>query len=193
MAPALDERHKAQLPKGDVVRLLLDQHTRIRELFAAVGSSAGERKKELFDELRGLLAVHETAEELVVRPMTRTAGGKAIADARNEEEAEATKVLAELESLDVSDPDFDVRLKALETDVLQHAEAEEAEELPLLLEAYNEEVRRVMGLEVRAAEAVAPTHPHPSAAGSTTAQLLLGPMASIKDRAADAIKAVSHR
>ena len=29
--------------------------------------SAGEREQELFDELRALLAVHETAEEMVLR------------------------------------------------------------------------------------------------------------------------------
>ncbi|MFC5728656.1 MULTISPECIES: hemerythrin domain-containing protein [Nocardioides] len=194
MGTAAEDRQKAaELPEGDVVRILLEQHARIRELFPAITDSAGARKQELFDELRALLAVHETAEELVLRPMTSTSGegAEAIAAARNEEEAAATEVLKELEEVDVGDPDFDVRLATLEHAVLQHAEAEEQEEFPIILQAYDAEVRRAMGLEVRAAEKVAPTHPHPSAAGSTAAQLVLGPFAAIKDRAKDAIKAIS--
>lgn len=194
MGTAAENRPKAaQLPEGDVVRILLGQHARIRALFTEVKAAAGARKQELFDELRALLAVHETAEEMVLRPMTATSGegAEAIAAARNAEEAAATKTLKELEGLDVSDPAFDVRLAGLERDVLQHADAEEEEEFPIILSSYDAGVRRVMGLEVRAAEKVAPTHPHPSAAGSTTAQFVLGPFASIKDRAKDAIKAIT--
>ena len=192
MGTSAEDRQKAaELPEGDVVRILLGQHARIRDLFAAIKDSAGAGKQELFDELRALLAVHETAEEMVLRPMTSTTGegAKAIADARNEEEAAATETLKELEELDMSDPAFDVRLASLEREVLQHADAEEEEEFPIILQAYDADVRRAMGLEVRAAEKLAPTHPHPSAAGSTAAQLVLGPFASIKDRARDAIKA----
>ena len=165
MGTALEDRQKAaQLPEGDVLRILLGQHARIRELFAEIKTSQGTAKKELFDELRCLLAVHETAEELVLRPMTSTTGAGAIAEARNEEEAEATEALKKLEELDPSDPIFDVRLAALEHSVLQHAEAEEAEEFPLILEAYNEEARRIMGAEVRAAEKVRRTRTPPSRA-----------------------------
>ena len=192
MGTATETRQKAaRLPEGDVVRLLLEQHARIRELFDEVKSATGERKQERFDELRALLAVHETAEEMVVRPMTSVSGAKEVADARNAEEADANKSLKTLEGMDVADPDFDPLFEAFEEDVLHHAEAEEAEEFPVLLEAYNEEARRMMGLQVRAAEKVAPTHPHPSAAGSTAAQYVLGPFASIRDRAMDAIKAVT--
>jgi hypothetical protein len=44
-----------------------------------------------------------------------------------------------------------------------------------------------MGKQILAAEAVAPTHPHPSAAGSPVAQWTVGPFASIVDRTRDAI------
>ncbi|WP_435771441.1 hemerythrin domain-containing protein [Nocardioides sp. SYSU DS0651] len=191
MGTASETRQRlAELPEGDVVRILLEQHVRIRELFTEVKAAAGDRKQQLFDELRALLAVHETAEELVVRPMTTASGAQEVADARNAEEADANTALKTLEETDVSDRDFDVLLAAFEDDVLHHAEAEEAEEFPVLLDAFNEEARRLMGLQVRAAEKVAPTHPHPTAAGSTARQLVMGPFASICDRAKDAIKAV---
>ncbi len=44
-----------------------------------------------------------------------------------------------------------------------------------------------MGSRVKAAEKVAPTHPHPSAAGSPVAQYVLGPFASLLDRSRDAL------
>lgn len=56
-----------RLPQGDLVQILLKQHARIRELCASVASTSdSERKAEAFDALRALLAVHESAEELVV-------------------------------------------------------------------------------------------------------------------------------
>ncbi len=58
--------------KPDAVDLLLQQHERIRDMSAAVDKAAGTKvKQERFEELRRLLAVHETAEELVTHPRAR--------------------------------------------------------------------------------------------------------------------------
>jgi hemerythrin superfamily protein len=190
MGDAAEDRAKAaDLPEGDVIRVLLEQHSRIRELFSEVLSMEGEHKKHAFDDLRALLAVHETAEEMVLRPVTKETAGQAVVDARNQEEAEANKVLAELEKLDVDSPDFDEKLKTFEKAVDDHAEAEEHEEFPTVLESCDEDRRKKMGTHLRAAEGIAPTHPHPSTAGSTAAQYAVGPIASLIDRTRDAITA----
>ena len=190
MGDATEDRRKAaELPDGDVVRVLLEQHARIRDLFAEVTSETGEHKKQAFDELRGLLAVHETAEEMVLRPVTKRVddrGGK-VADARNQEESEANKVLKDLESLDVESAEFDAKLAEFEKAVDSHAEAEESEEFPLILDSCDEDERQTMGSHMLAAEKIAPTHPHPSTAGSTPAQFAVGPIASLIDRTRDAI------
>jgi hemerythrin superfamily protein len=188
---AEDRAQAAELPEGDVVRVLLEQHARIRELFADVKSADGEHKQHAFDELRALLAVHETAEEMVLRPVTATTAGQEVVDARNHEEAEANEVLKALERLDVSSADFDAKLAELEQAVDDHAEAEETQEFPTVLAQCDEDKRRTMGTALRAAEGVAPTHPHPSTAGSTTAQYVVGPVASLIDRTRDAIKKVT--
>jgi hemerythrin superfamily protein len=189
MGNAAEDRTKAaQYPDGDVLRVLYEQHGRIRELFAEVKAAGADRRGEVFDELRALLAVHETAEEMVVRPATSAAGGDAVADARNEEEAEANEVLKKLEGLDPTSSDFDRLLAEFESSVDEHAEAEEHEEFPLIESSCDEEKRQTMGKQLRAAEAVAPTRPHPSTAGSTAAQYVVGPFASIVDRTRDAIR-----
>ncbi|MEU5928612.1 hemerythrin domain-containing protein [Streptomyces antimycoticus] len=188
MSQADEERREAaRLPEGDVVAILLEQHARIRDLFTEVKSTEGTHKQQAFDELRALLAVHETAEEMIVRPVAEDTIGKDEAEARNREEAEANKVLAQLEKMDLTSSDFDAQLAAFEQAVIAHAEHEEREEFPGVHAGRSEEQLRNMGTRLRAAEKVAPTHPHPAAAGSPTAQWTVGPFASLVDRTRDAI------
>lgn len=57
MAVAAAERERqeaARLPEGDVVRTLLEQHARIRDLFADVRTARDEHRRQAFDELRAL-------------------------------------------------------------------------------------------------------------------------------------------
>ncbi len=188
MSKADEERQEAaRLPEGDVVAILLEQHARIRDLFTDVRSAEGTHKQHAFDELRALLAVHETAEEMIVRPVAEDTVGKQEAEARNHEEEEANKVLARLEKMDVTSPEFDAQLAAFERSVAAHAEHEEREEFPGIRAGRSEDQLRKMGTRLRAAEKIAPTHPHPSAAGSPAAQWTVGPFASLVDRTRDAI------
>jgi hemerythrin superfamily protein len=187
---AQDRIQAAQLPEGDVIRILLEQHARVRELFSDVTAATGEHKQHAFDELRALLAVHETAEEMVLRPVSKDVAGDPVAEARNQEESEANEVLKALEKMDVNSPDFDAKLADFEKAVSDHAEKEESEEFPAILQQCDEQKRATMGKQIKAAEKIAPTHPHPSAAGSTAAQYAAGPFASLVDRTRDAIKSV---
>lgn len=49
-----------------------------------------------------------------------------------------------------------------------------------------------MAAAAKAAEAIAPTHPH-AGAESATANLLVGPIASVIDRTRDAVRSVLDR
>ena len=187
-----DLKAAAQYPGGDIVRLLLEQHARIRTLFSDVRNAGGrEEVADLFAELRTLLVVHETAEQIVVRPVTKDLAGADVTQARIHEEEEATKLLAELEKLDPMTPEFEADFSQLEAAVDQHAEAEEHQEFPQLVNGCTEEQRRHMGTAFQAAAAVAPTHPHPAVAGKFAATMLTLPVASIIDRTKDAIKKAS--
>jgi predicted Zn-ribbon and HTH transcriptional regulator len=176
-------------PHGDVIAILLEQHRRIRELFTQVNGAEGERKQQAFDELRVLLAAHETAEEMVLRPVSCTDAGAAVADARNQEEWEAARMLTVLEAMDVSSAEFGRAFTEFEQAVLDHAEHEEQQEFLAVLARESQPTLVGMGTVLRAAEMAAPTHPHPSTAGSPTAQWMVGPWASLMDRARDAVKA----
>jgi hypothetical protein len=184
-------RGGAAVHDEDVISILVSQHAHIRELFAQVGAAEGDAKQHAFDDLRALLAVHETAEELVVRPVSKEAAGASVAEARNREEKEANKVLEELEKMDVSKPEFAAKFTAFEQSVLDHAEREESEEFPAVRSSRSGEELARMGKIVRSVEKFAPTHPHSWAAGSPAAQMVLGPFAAIVDRVRDAIS--GHR
>src|SRR5579875_3489848 len=116
------------------IGFLLAQHEEVRRLVAAVKADPPESRQAGFDQLRQLLAVHETAEELILRPVTRTAvpGGGEIADARVAEENQSKDVLSQLEKLDASSDEFAETFASFAEDVLQHAHNEEAYEFPLV-------------------------------------------------------------
>src|SRR4051794_26257272 len=95
-------RGSPAMPAGDVVDLLVHQHSQIRDLFDKVENSLGPARKDAFDRLVRLLAVHETAEEEIIHTMARQAlpGGAEIVDDRLAEEREAKEKLARLEDMD---------------------------------------------------------------------------------------------
>jgi len=180
------ERQAAQEP--DVIAVLIGQHARIQALFASVRASTGAARQDAFDELRELLAVHETGEETVLRPVSRKAAGEQVTEARNSEEKEATRILAELEKMDVGSSRFEDTFAQFEKAVLAHAQHEEAEEFPAVVAGTTPEQRQDLGKHLLRAERLAPAHPHASAAGNPTAQKVVGPFAALVDKVRDTLK-----
>jgi hemerythrin superfamily protein len=178
----------------DVVELLLSQHARIEELFREVLAASGEQRRERFEELVRLLAVHETAEEEIVHPLARSRinGGAEVVDARLAEEREAKQLLADLTGAGTEAPDFDERLMLLRDAVLIHAKREERYEFPHLRQHVEHATGQRLADAVRAAEAFAPTRPHPGVE-SATANLAAGPALAVVDRVRDAVRAAMRR
>lgn len=176
----------------DVVTFLKEQHEQIKAAFKQVTTSTGKDREDAFFALRRLLAVHETAEEQIVHPAARGAlpGGNSIVEARLSEENEAKKVLSELEKLDVNMIEFETKLSGLASSVIAHAEAEERYEFEPLADRLDQSRLERMRKAVSFAERVAPTRPH-AGVESATANMLVGPFASMLDRARDALSGKS--
>lgn len=176
--------------ENDVVDLLVRQHAIIRDLFDEVEESAtGAARADAFERLVRMLAVHETAEEEVVHPYARLKiedGDEVVGD-RLAEEREAKQMLADLEKLGIDHPGFSARLQMLRAAVLAHARAEERYEFAQLRARTSVAERRAMAAGVKAAEALAPTHPHPGTE-SMVMNLLFGPPLAIVDRTRDVIR-----
>src|SRR3954469_11798377 len=126
-----DQRTTTQFTATDLLR---QQHLEVQQLFTELETSRPDQRREVFDKLRALLAVHETAEEMIVYPELRSLGdtGQKLADDRLAEESRAKRDLADLEKLGVDAPDFDGEFAIFRSAVLTHAAAEEREVFPML-------------------------------------------------------------
>jgi hemerythrin-like domain-containing protein len=175
----------------DVVNFLKGQHNLIKDMFDDVLSASETKAREkAFVDLRQLLAVHETAEEIVVHPSARreVSGGDEIVEARLNEEHKAKEELSKLESMDIDSKEFIDALTKFREAVVDHAEHEENEEFNKLQRKLDKDDLKRMATAFRVAEAIAPTRPH-AGVESATANIVVGPFASMLDRARDAIGA----
>ncbi|MFZ4186040.1 hemerythrin domain-containing protein [Streptomyces pseudogriseolus] len=173
----------------DVVSLLMRQHGDIRNLFDEVEAASGEERRDAFRRLVRLLAVHETAEEEVVHPFVRrsVAGGQEIVEDRLKEEREAKEMLAVLDDMNPDGPDFLPKLIELRRDVQMHARAEERYEFIHIRRSTDVTDLAAMAKAIKAAEAMAPTRPHPGVE-SGAKNVALGPVAALMDRTKDAVR-----
>lgn len=173
----------------EVVAFLKAQHNLIEDMFDEVLHATDPKAREKpFAALRQLLAVHETAEEMLVHPRARKEAdaGDAIVDARLAEEHGAKELLSAIEKLDPTSKRFITEVTKLREAVLEHADREEVEEFPVLQRKLDADDLQRMGTAVRAAQAIAPTHPHPGVE-SAKLNFALGPFAAMLDRARDLI------
>jgi hypothetical protein len=174
----------------DVVTYLTEQHQTIKALFVeTLDAPDAESQQQSFTRLRTLLAVHETAEEMMVHPRVRRKidGGAAVADARLSEEHDAKIALGELEKIPCGTAEFAKALIHLQAAVTQHADLEEAEEFTLLSEELDADELATLATAVDIAERIAPTHPH-AGVESAFVNFAVGPFASVLDRARDALR-----
>jgi hypothetical protein len=128
-----------------------------------------------------------------VHPVARRSikNGDKVIDARLAEENEAKKMLQALEQMGPSAQGFDALFAELRKAVLEHAEHEEREEFPELRTHSSAELR-VMSAAIKAAEAAAPTHPHPGVE-TATKHMLVGSFAAVTDRTRDIVRKAMGR
>lgn len=176
---------------SDLVEFLEDQHVAIRTLFDAALSPEKGIDSGSFTRLRGLLAVHETVEAMVVHPWSRgiSEAGRTVANTRLAEELALTTDLEQLEATAVGSPKFIVGLAALRSATLEHCRLEEEEEFPMLSGELGPVDRRRAGLAVGMSEWFAPA-PERSPAESTIASPTHGPYGEMAARVRDILAAV---
>ncbi len=177
-----------------VIDLLLAQHVQIEQLLHRILSTPSTAKREPFEDLVRLLAVHESAEEEIVHPFVRQSGiDQGVVDSRLAEEHEAKQVLSDLYELGVENVEFDTKFQEFAHSVIEHARNEEKEEFNHLAEHCGRAELTRLATLVRAAEAIAPTRPHPSGGESAVANLIAGPPLAVFDRVRDMVRDWSRK
>jgi hemerythrin superfamily protein len=189
-----EDLRKAEERPDDVIAAVFRDHAEIKRLFGDVTNATDTNvKRDAFERLVRKLVVHETAEQEVVHPLVRETGNEQateIVEQRMEEEQEAETMLAGLDDMDISSADFDARLAELQADVIEHAEAEEEQELPLLESSVDSDRLRQLKSVFNVAEHTAPTRPRPEGPTSATGNVVVGPALALADRVRDAIRDV---
>ncbi|MGC9479840.1 hemerythrin domain-containing protein, partial [Streptomyces sp. WG4] len=92
-----------------------------------------------------------------------------------------------LDEMDTDDPKFMPQLLKLRRDVQEHARAEERYEFTHIRRSTDVTNLAAMAKAIKAAEAMAPTRPHPGVE-SGAKNMALGPVAALMDRTKDAVR-----
>jgi hypothetical protein len=185
----MDALFEPPASEGTILAVLFEQHGRIRELLSDVRSSSGDARGEAFDALVRLLAAHETAEEIVLRPVTVQIMDRDTVAERNHEERRVVELLTDLEKLDeLAGSAFDALFGRLEQAAVEHLTMEETTEFPVIESEAGEKELLTMGSWIRRALALGPTQPHLVAAGHPIAERVSLPFAALADHAKDLLE-----
>jgi len=177
---------------GTIIDHLTADHQQIKVLFSDVMFVRPENRGDVFCQLVSELAQHEVAEELVVFPEVKGSSpdAAAVVEALRHEQADVEQMLAEMEKLEPTNPEFTGALAELSTAVINHAEAEERGVFPLLRAAGDRDALFELAARYERAKQSAPTHPHPHAPDTPPANKILGPITALFDRARDAVRRI---
>jgi hypothetical protein len=174
--------------KQEVVALLSSQHEQIRELFDGALEADADGRRQSFAELRYAVAMHESADYVVIHPRLRQViGGSAdLIDALMLEELAIERALGDLEGIPLQTDHFRVELARLRDMIAEHIRHEDADEFPLLNQLDPLEGRRLAravqtlsGLAISGSEG---EYPHADLAPGSP-NMMVGPFAAILDRA----------
>jgi hemerythrin superfamily protein/ribosome-associated toxin RatA of RatAB toxin-antitoxin module len=172
----------------DVVDILTTDHREVTDLIQQIRitTDAGSRR-DLADLMISELVRHAVAEEMYVYPAMKKHLPDGDADVEHDigEHKELERTMKDLESVDGSDPRFDVLIGQLETTLADHVADEESEQFPKLRAAIPRDELVQLGSKVQTGKKLAPTRPHPAAPNAQLFHKLVGPGVGLVDRLRD--------
>jgi hemerythrin superfamily protein len=171
----------------DAITLLVQDHRSVTALWQqarAQGPNAA-----LVDEIIRRLSVHDGIEKQVLYPVVRdrVAGGQAMAERSLREHQAVEELLAAVERTDLDSADAMRLLGETMDNVAEHVAEEEAQIFPALEAALDPQELVLLGEQLRAAKAIAPTHPHPASPNEGLAGKVAGLAGAVMDTAKDAV------
>ena len=183
----------------DVFDVLSADHNEVKQLLAELevgpDRSAGATEAQLDARAKVVEALiiesskHEAAEEQYFWPTVRdrVPGGAQLTDHAISQEDVAKHVLARLNKLAPSDPEFDDLLAGFIPAARVHIAYEENQVWPALREALSAAEATDLGEKLADAKKTAPTRPHPSTPASPGVLKAASPAVAAADRIRDAV------
>jgi hemerythrin superfamily protein len=172
----------------DVIDILISDHRDVTALIGEIWSVADPMiRRDLTDTAISELVRHAVAEEMYVYPAMRKylPDGEKAVEHDIEEHKDLERTMKDLESVDVSSPEFETSLRQLETLLADHVQDEESEQFPELRRRVPHEELVELAGKVETAKKLAPTRPHPGAPNNELFHKLVGPGVGLVDRLRD--------
>ena len=176
----------------DAIALLKGDHRTVEKLFRSfekAGDSAYRTKRKLVDDMIRELSVHAAIEEQFLYPAARRQVERAEDDVLEalEEHHVAKWMLSELDGMDPKHERFDAKVTVLIENVRHHVREEEDELFPELRDGLSRKELLDLGAQLAEGKRLAPTRPHPRSPDEPPANMLVGAVAGVVDRARSAV------
>lgn len=183
----------------DAFDVLAEDHQEVKQMLAELAQGptaadgASEDQLQLRKNMTQQLIIeesrHEAAEEMYFWPAVREhlPDGDAVALEATGQEQEAKEILARLDKLDATDPEFEQLLGSFTAAALEHIAFEETRAWPGLRAALTAEEASELGDALTKAKSSGPTRPHPNTPASPGALRTAGPAVGLADKARDKI------
>ena len=130
---------------SEAIKVLMDDHKRVRDLFKQF--AGGNTNVDLAARICDELTIHSLLEEEIVYPVLRRDVDADLAAEAEREHAEAKQMIAQIREMDPGDPELPMLMTRLERAVEHHVQEEENEAFPQL-EEQTEEDLYAMGNEM---------------------------------------------
>jgi len=169
---------------GDIDHQIADDHAVVERQFQHLEAGRGDRRT-LVDQVHFELALHATAEEVVLYPELVKHGMQEDSDEARGEHQVMKDALVVLDRTEPGEPEFEEALTTLIAEVRHHVPEEEQDMLPGIRAKVGAERMAELGEEFLAAKRKAPTHAHPSAPSIGVREKVAGVLAKPLDKARD--------
>jgi hemerythrin-like domain-containing protein len=175
---------------ADVFTVLATDHEEVKGMLAelekgptkASGASQDQLalRKKMTEELVIEESRHEALEEVYFWPAVREhhPAGNTLADEATGQEQEGKEVLAKLDKLEASDPEFETLLGTFIGAAREHIEFEETQVWPALRTVLTAETAGELVAKIADGKKTAPTRPHPHTPPSPGMLKAAGPAAA---------------
>lgn len=189
---ATSSARREHAARPDAIALLKADHRTVEKLFKSfekAGSTAYRTKRKLVDDMIRELSVHAAIEEQFLYPTVRRELPQAEDDALEAiEEHHVTKwILSELGPMDPKHERFDAKVSVLIESVRHHVSEEEHELFHEIRAGMSRRALLELGAQLAEGKRLAPTRPHPRSPDEPPANLIVGAVAGVVDRARTAV------
>ncbi len=179
--------------RPDAIALLKADHRTVEKLFKAfekAGDTAYRTKRKLLDDIIRELSVHAAIEEQFLYPAVRRELPRAEDDALEaiEEHHVVKWILSELEPMNPKDERFDAKVTVLIESVRHHVRDEEQDLFHKVRTGMSRSALLDLGAQLAEGKRLAPTRPHPRSPDEPPANLIVGTVAGVVDRARTAVR-----